>query len=208
MKKIVFTALLLSALTGANSKSIWVDRSLYSPDTELNPGSVLVVNVIDLSDLKYNIEFTTKSNSQVSSVPDAIITGFLPKVTATKKINSGDSGKYAVKNQIKMSIAAVVQNRNAQGLYAITGTKTYRFGGSTSSVMVNGLVDPAIVRGRSIDSSLIADFRIEIRVAADGINLQRQRLAIDAKASGDLTEQEKQDIIIDYLQKMLREIER
>jgi hypothetical protein len=49
---------------------------------------------------------------------------------------------------------------------------------------------------------------MEIRGLKQGINLQRPPLQKDEKASTSLTEQEKQQIIIDYLKKMLGELTR
>ena len=73
---------------------------------------------------------------------------------------------------------------------------------------MTGLIDPALVRGRAIDSNSVVDFALEIRGVKQGINLQRPPLKKDEAANANLTEEEKRQIILDYLRKMLGELTR
>jgi flagellar basal body L-ring protein FlgH len=187
------------------SKTIWTDRSLYAPDTEITAGSVLMVNINDVTELKFNVEINSKENADMSLNPDTQITGFLTKAASNRKISSTETGQYAGKSRLRLTVAAAVQARNAQGLYPIIGQRTYSFNGSTTVISVQGLVDPSMIKGRIVDADMVAGFRLDMRVTKEGIELRRARLGAEDKSSTDLTEQEKQDIIIEYLQRVLRE---
>jgi len=91
-------------------------------------------------------------------------------------------------------------------MLSVAGSRTYTFNGVTNIITVTGLVDPALMKGRVIDSNSVADFTLEVRGLKQGINIQRLPLKKDEKADTALTEQEKQLIIIDYLKKMLGEL--
>src|SRR4030043_124973 len=94
-----------------NAKSIWKDRNPYATEGDIKVGTVIVVSINDISDMKFTLSMGNKSNAVVSSSPDVTITGFLPKVAATKKINSDDSTQFTGKGKISFSIATRVLNR-------------------------------------------------------------------------------------------------
>ncbi|OHD66107.1 MAG: hypothetical protein A2176_04100 [Spirochaetes bacterium RBG_13_51_14] len=190
-----------------NAKSIWKDRNPYATEGDIKVGTVIVVSINDISDMKFTLSMGNKSNAVVSSSPDVTITGFLPKVAATKKINSDDSTQFTGKGKISFSIATRVLNRVGPMLN-VAGSRTYTFSGVTHIITVTGLVDPALMKGRAIDSNNVADFTLEVQGVKQGINIQRPPLKKDETASSVLTEQEKQLIIIDYLKKMLGELTR
>jgi flagellar basal body L-ring protein FlgH len=188
-----------------NAKTIWRDRNPYASEGNVKVGSVVVIGINDISDMRFTVSMNNKNNSIVSSNPDVTITGFLPRVAATKKINNDDSTQFAGKGKISFSIATRVLNRVGP-MVSVAGSRTYTFNGVTNIITVTGLVDPALMKGRAIDSNSVADFTLEVRGLKQGINLQRLPLKKDEKADAALTEQEKQLIIIDYLKKMLGEL--
>jgi flagellar basal body L-ring protein FlgH len=188
-----------------NAKTIWRDRNPYTSEGDVRVGTVVLIGINDISDMRFTVSMNNKSNSAVSSNPDVTITGFLPKVAATKKINNDDSTQFAGKGKISFSIATRVLNKVGPML-SVAGSRTYTFNGVTNIITVTGLVDPALMKGRAVDSNSVADFTLEIRGLKQGINIQRLPLKKDEKADAALTEQEKQIIIIDYLKKMLGEL--
>ena len=188
-----------------NAKTIWRDRNPYASEGDVKVGTVVVIGINDISDMRFTVSMNNKNNSIVSSIPDVTITGFLPRVAATKKINNDDSTQFAGKGKISFSIATRVLNRVGP-MVSVAGSRTYTFNGVTNIITVTGLVDPALMKGRAIDSNSVADFTLEVRGLKQGINIQRLPLKKDEKADAALTEQEKQLIIIDYLKKMLGEL--
>jgi flagellar L-ring protein precursor FlgH len=190
-----------------NARTIWKDRNPYTSEGDIKVGTVVVVNVYDMSDMKFTLSMSDKSNSMVSSNPDMTITGFLPKVAMQKKVTNDDATQFQAKGKLAFSVATRVLNRVGPMLN-VAGSRTYTLNGVTNIITVTGLVDPALMKGRAVDSSSVADFTLEIRGIKQGINIQRPPLKKDETASSNLTEQEKQAIIIDYLRKMLGELTR
>jgi len=190
----------------ARAKTIWRDRNVYSSGENLAVGDILTVNVNDISSLRFDLSLSSSSGSKVSSNPDMTITGFLPKIASGKNISSSDATRFSGKNQLVFSIASTVRNRTRGGKYTIAGARTYSFSGVTSTGSVSGLVDPVLVKGRSVDSGAVADFRIEIQGRKEGITLKREALKAGEKPEVNLTDEEQRKIIIDYLENMIREI--
>ncbi len=204
IKKIIIIAAVFS-FSVLSAKSIWKDKNIYSSVENAKIGDIVIVNIRDISNIRFNLETNSRSNSSVTSEPDMTITGFLPKISASKKIINSDSTQMSGKNSMSFSISARIQNKNGN-LLTVAGTRTYSFSGVTNTILVNGLVDPYTIKGRSVDSNDMADFRLEIRGTKEGLNLKRDKLKEGDTAKADLTEQEKQDVIIDYLQKMVKEL--
>ncbi|OHD71056.1 MAG: hypothetical protein A2W19_08580 [Spirochaetes bacterium RBG_16_49_21] len=206
----LFTAAIVLALSlNLSAKSIWQDKNPYTSEGDVKVGSVILVAINDISDMRFTYSVNNRSNSSVSSNPDVTITGFLPKVSADKRIGSDDSTQFSGRGKISFSIAVRVINRVPGGtLLAVAGSRTYTFSGATNIITVTGLIDPALVRGRAIDSNSVVDFALEIRGVKQGINLQRPPLKKDEAANANLTEEEKRQIILDYLRKMLGELTR
>lgn len=207
MKRIALIVILMAVPAWLGAKTIWKDGNPYGSSSDIPVGAVIVVSVNDMSDMRFTYTTGNKIGSTVSSNPDMTITGFLPKVSADRKITNDDMTQFAGKQKIAFSIAVRVLNR-VGNMLNVAGSKTYTFSGVTNIVTVTGLVDPALMKGRAIDSNNVADFTLEIRGLKLGINLQRPPLKKDEKADASLTEEEKQRIIIDYLKKMLGELTR
>lgn len=193
-----------------NSRSMWRDRNIYASGTNFNVGDILIVDIRDISQLKFNITFNNDNSYNIISNPDTNITGFLPKVSSNKKITSSDKADFSGKGNLNISIASRVINRTRDGKFTINGIREYSFNGKINRFFLSGIVDPVLIKGRSILSRDIADFRLEIRGLLEKgvISMERPELKEGETSSTNLTEEEKQKIIIDYINKMLREISR
>ncbi len=190
------------------SKTIWVDRNIYSSDGNMNLGDIIIVNINDMSDMRFSINMNTRTSNDLTSNPDVTITGFLPKISSSKNMSFRDSATLSEKGQVNVSIAAKVTGKGDKGTYAINGSRTYSFNGVTNRISVSGSIDPYLIKGRSIDSAKIADFRVEIKGSMEGLEIKRPPLKEKETANTTLTEGEKQRLIMDYLEKMIRELSR
>ena len=208
MKKFQAAVLCIMIITPAVvfPKTLWRDRNIYSSSGSLKRGDVLVVSIDDISAMRFTFDLSSDSNASITSNPDATITGFLPKVSANKSMNSGDSTDFAGRGQMNITLAATIVRRLQNGRYEIAGNRYYSFNGVTNSIRVSGSVDPALIEGRNVNSQNIADFRLTVRGAKDVFNITRPELKENESASNALTEQEKQRLIIDYLEKILGEL--
>lgn len=207
MKRIIFIIqFIVFACISLNAATIWQEKDIYATDKNLQVGDIIVVNIRDFSKLKFDITLVNNSSSDIISNPDMTITGFLPKVSANKNIKNNESTNFTGNSRIEMAIATRIVNRQNNGFSAIAGTRTYTFNGVTSTISVSGIVDPRLLNGTSIDSGYVADFRIQITGRKEGLTVRKNQITGEQKATTELTETEKQQIVIDYLEKIIREL--
>jgi len=202
------TAFLLLMLIPLVSATVWKDREIYSSNTNLQVGDIIIVSIRDLSRFKFDVKLKNSTSTDIMSNPDITITGFLPRVSANKNFKNNEATGFDGSTKINVSIATRVTERQANGYSVITGTRTYSFNGITNTLAVRGIIDPAMINGGVIDSENVADFTIQITGRKDGLTIRKDQIPADGKASTELTEQEKQQIVIDYLEKMIRELTR
>jgi flagellar basal body L-ring protein FlgH len=205
----VFTILFFMKMP-LHSKSIWIDRNIYSSGGVLKIGDVINVRIEDISQMRFSISVSNNDTFSIVSNPDVNITGFLPKVSSDKQVQSNDRTDFSGRGNMVISIAARVTAQLGDGKLRISGSRHYSFNGLASSFVVTGIVDPSLISGRSILSNDIADFRLEVRGTKEGakIDLKRLKLKEGESASAALTEEEKQQIIIEYLRKTIGDLTR
>lgn len=208
MKRIFFIIIFLSICATLHSESIWRDRNIYSTEGEPAIGDIVVVNVFDLSKFKYEIKLSNTSSAEVVSNPDITITGFLPNVSSNRNLKNNESTSFSGNSNMEMTIAATITGTENNGHAVIAGTRSYSFNGVVTTVAVSGIVDPRFITGGSVDSGNVSNFGIQISGRRDGLTVRPAQLEEGGTASAQLTEEEKQRIIIDYLEKTIREITR
>ncbi len=192
--------------TALFARTIWVDRNPYATPGVLQGGDIVVVKIDDISNLRFNVELGRTSDADVSSEPDQTITGFLPRANARSSFNKQENTRLRGRGNLNISIAARVLNRAGERNYAIAGSKTYTLDGNTHIISISGIISPASMDGMEIDSNRVADFTLEVQSIRQGFNLQRDAPGEDENATAELTEAEKQRIIVDYLNRILSEL--
>ena len=190
-------------------KSLWMDRNIYSSGGALKVGDIINVRIEDISQMRFSISINNNDTFSIVSNPDTNITGFLPKVSSDKQVRSSDRTDFSGRGAMVISIAARITGRLRDGKLKISGSRQYSFNGLASSFVVSGIVDPSLVSGRSIPSNDIADFMLEVRGTKEGAKIDlKKKLKEGESASAALTEEEKQQIILEYLKKMIGELTR
>ncbi len=206
MKKLVFISILfILCISIVHTKTIWQNRNIYSSTGNIRVGDIIIVRVADVADLSFEVRLNNDNSYSITSNPDSTVTKFLPKISSDRKLKNNRRSQFSSKRKIQFNIASRIVRRVGRA-YQIQGFRNYTFDGSLNRVTVTGLIDPSLIKGRMIESGNVADFSLTITGQRLGVNIQRQPLKKDEKAEVKLTEQEKQRIIIDYLQKMLREL--
>ena len=208
MRWVKYTLIILFLAALAHSATIWQDRDIYSTDRNLQVGDIIVVNVRDLSKMKFEIALKNNSASDILSNPDVTITGFLPKISSNKNIKNNESTNYIGNSKLEFSMAARITARQPNGLSTITGSRVYSFNGVANTIQITGVIDPKQLSAGTINSEQVADFRIQITERKEGLTITKPPLAEGETANAELTEAEKQRILIDYLEKMIRELTR
>lgn len=204
--KLIIIILLYSAIVHA--ATIWSEKDIYSTDKNLQVGDIVIINVKDFSKLKFDIALNNNTSSNITSNPDMTITGFLPKVSSNKNIKNNESTNFTGNSKFDFSIAARVTEKQNNGFSVINGVRIYTFNGVTNSILITGVIDPKLLKAGQIDSEQIADFRIQITGRKEGLTIRKPPVAAGENANTTLTEPEKQQIVIDYLEKIIRELTR
>lgn len=207
--KKIFTLILILFAMSIFAETTWRDRNIYTTEN-LAQGDTIIVIIEDVSRLRFNIDLQTQNNSTVNSTPDVNITGFLPKVATEKSSDNKDKVKMDGRTNLNLKVAVSVTGNAGQGRYNINGYKEYSFNGVLTRFTVSGIVGANVVKGNKVKSENIVNFRLAITGVKSGLNLALQRAALgeDESASSNLTEAEKQAIILDYLRKMINEMSR
>ena len=107
-----------------------------------------------------------------------------------------------------MSIAATITGTDNNGHAVISGVRSYTFNGVVTTVAINGIVDPKFIDAGSVNSNHVSNFAIQITGRKEGLVVRPAPLEEGGTASLQLTEAEKQRIIVDYLEKIVRELTR
>jgi len=187
--------------------TIWQDKNNYTASGRFAAGDVIVINVHDISVIQFELTSQNTDNVSVESNPDITITGFLPKASGSRKIKGDGAGRFSTKSKIGLLIAAQVQDVQ-NGKLTVSGSRAYVLNGVVNTITVSGIVDQALLVGRDVDSSDVANFQMQVSGKRQLMSLQFAPLAADSQASAELTEQQKQQLIIEYLQKIISEQER
>ena len=208
MKKIFILCILILIPIIIYSRTIWVERNLYSAGSNLNVGDIVKVVINDLGRLQFDIVSKNSTAGSVESTPDVNITGFLPRVSGNKSIKNNDSLNYSERRRLAFSVGAQVQNATPNGQFNIAGTRVYSFDGMINTVTVSGVVDSTKVKNGAVDATDIGNFRLVINTTSEGMRIQRPPLAENETAELNLTEQEKRDMLIRYFEQMINMLER
>ncbi len=209
MKKFfIFFVIIITAGISLHSATIWQERDIYIADRNFKIGDIIVVHVKDFSKLKFDLTLKNNSSSDVMSNPDVTITGFLPKASSNRNIKNNEATSFTGNSNIDLAVAARIVELQTNGYPVISGTRVYTFNGVTNVFSIAGIVDPKHVSGGLIDSEFLADFRIQITGRKEGLAIRKAQIGQNQTSSAELTEVEKQQIIIDYLEKIIRELTR
>ncbi|MCX8123285.1 MAG: flagellar basal body L-ring protein FlgH [Spirochaetes bacterium] len=205
MKKYLL-AIALVIVPSLYADTIWRDKNIYTAQDTIKVGDIFTVAITDISQMRFTLTLANNDSFTVTSSPDGNITPFLPQVNANKKATKNNSTNLQHRGNIALYIAATVQQRLDNGNFRIAGTKTFSFSGVTTVFNVAGIVNPAAIKGGTINSSDIANLVLQIQGIKEGVQITRPPLKEGETASSALTEQEKQQIIIQYLQRILGEL--
>jgi flagellar L-ring protein precursor FlgH len=205
MKKFLL-AIVLLIIPAVYADTIWKDKNIYTAQDTIKVGDIFTVAITDISQMRFTLTLANNDAFTVTSTPDGNITPFLPPVNANKKATKNNNTNLQHRGNIALHIAATVQQRLENGNFRIAGTKTFSFSGVTTVFTVSGIVNPAAIKGGTINSSDIANLVLQIQGVKEGVQIIRPPLKEGETASPALTEQEKQQIIIQYLQRILGEL--
>ncbi len=210
---VVSVFLLPFALT---SQSLWQDHNPYSSAAaRIGPGVILKLRVSEPVRIVYDYENSTDENIEVKLVPDRNITDFLTAAESNRSIVKRFSNRVNSRGRINFSMAVRVEALLEGDAIAFSGTKLLIQENQISrqQIEVAGQIHREDIKpGRMIDSAHVAD----LQIVFTGAPIPRSRnLPLKEEAgetpdapprpSAELSEREKQEILLEYLNRLLGE---
>lgn len=147
--------------------------------------------------------------------PDTGLTDILKPAATDGSIVNKDTIQLRLRARIKFKMAVTITAAPQNGMLEFQGTKNlaHENGKVQQNIRISGRLHPKDIAGnRSINSADVADLAITIQGApvARSKNIQmKQTTAPDGTVTpaAELSEQEKQQLLLDYINKVLGESE-
>ncbi len=191
-----------------DAETLWRDRNIYSSWGNISKGDVIVVRVLDLSKYRFRVKLKDSTSSNIESNPDVSLTNFLPKVSQNRDLEHSNSTGFDGDTRIQFSIAARVRKISPKGIVAISGSRRYSLNGTRTVLTISGNVDARMISAGSVTSDRVADFSISVKTRKEGLVIKKAKKKDEKNFNAQFTEEEKRKLIIDYIEKIVREMTR
>lgn len=210
-----FCCLLLSGIISIPfADDLFSGRNPYVQSDDLRPGEVLKLVIDEPVVLEYEYESDRDDHSVIKLSPDKQILPFLPGASDDRSFTNKGRGKIRVRGRLRLNLAvriAAIEN----GVVRFAGTRRlgYEEGRLTQTMQATGFVSVSdIARDHTVLSRSIADFTLTVRGAPverrERIPLKTEPPAHEGeppRIRADLSDAEKQRILLEYLNRLLGE---
>ncbi len=196
------------------AEDLWVDQNPYVSRSFVKEGVVLKLLVDEPVRMEYSYENTGDHSTTIKLVPDKKITDFLPEVSVDNSRTKKSQKKIRTRGSLKFRMAVTVTSRN-ENTVEFTGNRTVaqEQGDQQMVVRVTGKVNlQDITRKGELRSADVADLALLVRGAPvppdAGIQMKQTPGAEPgepATPSASLSEEEKQRLLLEYLNRILGE---
>ncbi|MCB1138006.1 MAG: flagellar basal body L-ring protein FlgH [Leptospiraceae bacterium] len=211
-------AILLPFLFSAGilrAEDLWQDKNPYGISIELQQGEILKLQIREPMVVDYLLEGDTTDEVQIKMVPDSKLFEFLPPADDTRTITEKKDARIRSRARLVMDLAVTIQSIDANtGTVIFSGTKVlaYQSGTAAQQIQVSGRVNAGdIMPGKTIHSSRVANLQVLIQ---GGPSAQRENVQLqpqpetaegDSQPSTNLSDAEKQRLLLEYLNRILGE---
>jgi flagellar L-ring protein FlgH len=195
--------------------SLWKDKNPYSASVEINNGDIIQIVFTEGIKTDYKVEYKSDSNYKIMSNPDKKMIPELNGFEADQSIARNNYGKSKTQGRVigKMAARIVGLDTNGDNL-EIEGRRETRFDNDRQIITVKGTIARKDLGStRSVDSSRVANLEINYIANPTPRNLQNPDVGIKQEQNPDgtttfkaeLSEVEKQELILKYMKRMLGE---
>ena len=212
MNNVIFNIIFfLFSFVSIFSQSLWQERNYVI--NGVYSGGLLEVDINEAFLVEINSEWNTAQKANLNLVPDTKNLSFLTASQESKSYDKTAKAKYKIKDKYRFYIQAQV-GEPVKGLYPITAKKSIIIDLKPTQLILSGIIDPKHVKSGQIQSRYISDFKLNIITEPsipvdDSISLKQPKPE-DIKdpnnppaAKAELSEQEKQVILLKHLQGVL-----
>ncbi|MCB1327088.1 MAG: flagellar basal body L-ring protein FlgH [Spirochaetales bacterium] len=204
------------AFSYLSAQSLWRDHNPYNPSANIRTGTILKLHVEETVIIEYEYESTVDETVTIKLKPDQTVTEFLPPVDTEQNITRQNNDTLRSHGKIRFEMAVRVDSQPEEDIVSIVGTRQIaQENGRTRQVFqVRGFVHVEDIKpGRRVNSADVADLDIRITGAPVPQNRDR-RLRQEpgatpeepARATAELSDQEKQQLLLEYLNRVLGEM--
>lgn len=216
MKKLLTIVTIFSLSLILLSQSLWDDKAanIYSYKINYKEGDSIKVFIDETTSVKY------KSNTKALKTYKLNIKGgemsalfnFLPEGNVEENKTAQDSDEVEIVNELQARVISVGEN-----YITIEGRKSFIFNNRTSTIEINGDVNFTDITGNRVYSKDISNQTLRISTLLENsgalINsADLERVVLNPDATTDireetrLTEERKQEILLEYFNKLLNTI--
>ena len=199
------------------SQSLWIDTDPYSSGQKIKVGSVIKVVLKDGLKSEYEFEGKKDESHTIKSIPDKKIVSDLTPFNSDRSLAKKKNGKSKSSGKILGSLSVLVTEIDPNtGNLIIAGTKETYIDKEKNVLRLTGIASPKDLKeDKIISSDLIANLKMECQgsiseeiLTSPDVRLKETKNpdgSVSVKA--ELSENEKQEIILKNLKKMLGESE-
>ncbi|MCK6380189.1 MAG: flagellar basal body L-ring protein FlgH [Leptospiraceae bacterium] len=199
------------------SQSLWIDTDPYSSGQKIKVGSVIKVVLKDGLKSEYEFEGKKDESHTIKSIPDKKIVSDLTPFNSDRSLAKKKNGKSKSSGKILGSLSVLVTEIDPNtGNLIIAGTKETYIDKEKNVLRLTGIASPKDLKeDKIISSDLIANLKMEFQgsiseeiLTSPDVRLKETKNpdgSVSVKA--ELSENEKQEIILKNLKKMLGESE-
>jgi flagellar L-ring protein FlgH len=210
--------------TNGMAQSLWLDSNPYTTGQQgMKVGAVLRVQLKEGIKADYTFESGKDETVSIKSAPDKKIVPEIMGYNFDRSIAAKSNGKEKSNSKILGSMAVQVIEISETGILTVSGTREASFEKGKSLLKLSGKVSPTDVRGNTIPSDLVADLKLEYKAGPIAKDLNdpdvqmKPAMAPNGKPvigpdgqplqKAELSENEKQKIILKNIRKLLGESE-
>ena len=204
---VIFTLLLVGGLV--RGEDLWEDHNPFSPH-RLAIGAVIKLNVDEPVIVEYSYDAKTDSNAVIKMKPDKKISEFLPPANVDKSIQGLKKIKIKAKGRVKfrmaVSVSKIIDNKTVE--FSGTRVIAYEAGKARQEIQITGRVNTDdITKKRTVNSSMVAGLQILLRgkPIPQSKNIPMKRIGTPPKSAAELSDEEKQTLLLEYLNRILGE---
>jgi len=191
------------------ARDLWVDHNPYNPAGKLVPGSILRLAVDEPMVLEYEHSANQSDEARVKATPDKSLTEFLPPANADRTISSKQESRSRSRGRMTFRMGVTV-SRVTEDAIEFSGAKIVapEDGRTRFEVQAAGIVHRQdIGSDRTIKSGDVSQFQL---IMKGGPIAQNQGLQLKPNADGSTSAapsaDEKEQMLLDYLNRVLGEM--
>ncbi|MCC6274435.1 MAG: flagellar basal body L-ring protein FlgH [Leptospiraceae bacterium] len=213
----VFLFILFYCNSILNYQSLWVDKDPYSSGQKIKVGSIVKVVLKDGLKSEYEFEGKKDETHTIKSVPDKKIIPDLTPFNSDRSLAKKKNGKSKTSGKILGTISVLVTEiEQATGNLILAGTKETYIDKEKNVLRLTGIASPKDLKeDKIISSDSIANLKMEFQgsISEEILKSPDVRLKETKNPDGtvsvkaELSENEKQEIILKNLKRMLGESE-